>query len=69
MLIVYFVARVSNAENLPVENNTVDLVTVCTALHWFDIPKFYTEVGGAIRRFFTYLWDVIMFSNSKLNKP
>ncbi len=32
------------AEQTSLENNTVDLVTVSQALHWFDFEKFNTEV-------------------------
>ena len=39
-----FFWRVSEAEKLPVEDNSVDLITVGMALHWFDHPKFYKEV-------------------------
>lgn len=31
------------AENLPVKNSCVDLVTVAQAAHWFDRPAFYRE--------------------------
>ncbi|KAK9930246.1 hypothetical protein M0R45_027289 [Rubus argutus] len=30
--------------------NTVDLVTVATAVHWFDLPKFYSLVGRLLRK-------------------
>jgi ubiquinone/menaquinone biosynthesis C-methylase UbiE len=47
----YFVAP---ADAAPLENASVDLVTVAQALHWFDLPRFYAEVkrvtvpGGVI---------------------
>jgi ubiquinone/menaquinone biosynthesis C-methylase UbiE len=36
--------RVFPAENAILDENSVDLVTVAQALHWFDIEKFYTNV-------------------------
>lgn len=32
------------AEVTPIESNTVDLITVAQALHWFDLDAFYREV-------------------------
>ena len=31
------------------EDNSVDLVTACQAIHWFDIPKFYSESRRVLR--------------------
>ena len=41
--------RVGQSEVLPFEDNSVDLVTCCQAIHWFDIPKFYQEVNRVLR--------------------
>ena len=35
--------RVSSAEELPVEDGSVSLVTAMCAAHWFDLPRFYAE--------------------------
>lgn len=35
---------VEPAENTSIENNTIDLITVSQALHWFNFEKFYAEV-------------------------
>ncbi len=35
--------RVAPAEKNGIESNTVDLVTVAQALHWFDLERFYAE--------------------------
>ena len=46
--------RVEAAESTSIASGTVDLVTIATALHWFDHDLFYAEVrrvaapGGAI---------------------
>jgi SAM-dependent methyltransferase/Icc-related predicted phosphoesterase len=38
------------AEALPLDNNAVRLLTVATAIHWFDRPAFYKEVVRCLRR-------------------
>lgn len=46
--------RQALAERSEIESGTVDLVTVATAVHWFDFDRFYAEVervlapGGAL---------------------
>ncbi|MCD6062764.1 MAG: methylase involved in ubiquinone/menaquinone biosynthesis [Flavipsychrobacter sp.] len=45
--IIYKVAR---AEDSGLDDNSVDLVTVGTALHWFDFDKFYSEVARVARK-------------------
>jgi SAM-dependent methyltransferase len=40
--ITYQIAR---AEDTPFEDNSFDLITVGTALHWFDFDAFYKEVN------------------------
>jgi len=34
----------SNSYNTSIESNSVDLITVAQAIHWFDFEKFYKEV-------------------------
>jgi SAM-dependent methyltransferase len=41
--------RVATADAAPVENSSVDLVTVAQALHWFKLPRFYAEVARVAR--------------------
>lgn len=36
--------RCAPAERLPVEDDSVSLVTAAQAAHWFDLPAFYAEV-------------------------
>lgn len=38
------------AEDLPFENGTISLITVGQAVHWFDRPKFYTEVKRVLKQ-------------------
>ena len=40
--------RVAAAESSGLEDNTVDLVTVGQALHWFDRPRFFAEASRAL---------------------
>jgi SAM-dependent methyltransferase len=40
---------VSKAEQSPLAENSVDLITVANALHWFEFDKFYTEVNRVLK--------------------
>lgn len=42
--------RVSSAENSGLDDDSVDLVVVAQAAHWFDLPRFYAEVRRVLRR-------------------
>jgi ubiquinone/menaquinone biosynthesis C-methylase UbiE len=39
-----------HAENTPLEDNSVDLITVAQALHWFDFDRFYCEARRVLRK-------------------
>ena len=41
--------RVSEAEDSGIEADFADLVTVASAIHWFDLSKFYAEVGRVVK--------------------
>ncbi|CAL4236122.1 unnamed protein product, partial [Meganyctiphanes norvegica] len=41
--------REGQAESIPFADSSVDLVTVCAAVHWFDHDKFYKEVDRVLR--------------------
>jgi SAM-dependent methyltransferase len=41
--------RVALAEESGIESNTVDLITVAQALHWFDLERFHTEVRRVLK--------------------
>ena len=41
--------RVAEAESSGIEAHAVDLVTVASAIHWFDLRKFYTEVRRVVK--------------------
>jgi ubiquinone/menaquinone biosynthesis C-methylase UbiE len=43
----YFVAR---AEQQPFADNTFDLITVSSGVHWFDIDKFLIEANRLLKR-------------------
>jgi ubiquinone/menaquinone biosynthesis C-methylase UbiE len=38
------------AERTPLEDNSIDLITVAQALHWFDFDRFYNEARRVLRR-------------------
>src|SRR5258705_6592418 len=41
--------RVAPAENSSIESETLDLVMVAQALHWFDLGHFYAEVRRVLK--------------------
>jgi len=41
--------RVAPAENSTLRGGSVDMVSVATALHWFDLGRFYEEVRRVVR--------------------
>src|SRR5690606_34767150 len=41
--------KVEKAESSSLINNSVDLITVAQALHWFDFEKFYSEVKRVLK--------------------
>lgn len=41
--------RVGKAEDLPLPDGSVDLLTVATAVHWFDQPKFLAEASRVLK--------------------
>jgi ubiquinone/menaquinone biosynthesis C-methylase UbiE len=40
---------VAEAEDSGIENHSVDLVTVATAIHWFNLSRFYAEVRRVVK--------------------
>ena len=40
---------IAPAEDVPLQRQSMDLVLVAQALHWFDWPKFYDEVRRVVR--------------------
>ncbi len=41
--------RIAEAEDSGIEAHSVDLVTVASAIHWFDLSKFYMEVRRVVK--------------------
>lgn len=41
--------HVSPAETLAAQNESLDLITVAQAIHWFDHPRFFAEVHRALK--------------------
>lgn len=42
--------RIAPAELLPLADNSVDLITAAQSAHWFDLPRFYSEVRRVGRK-------------------
>ncbi|XP_074654569.1 putative methyltransferase DDB_G0268948 [Tubulanus polymorphus] len=40
---------IGDASSLPVEDESTEIITAATAVHWFDIPKFYEEVRRMLK--------------------
>lgn len=41
--------KVCRAEESGLDNNSVDLITVASAIHWFDLDKYYDEVQRVLK--------------------
>ena len=41
--------RVAPAENSGIESDTIDLIMVAQALHWFDLDRFYVEARRVLK--------------------
>jgi SAM-dependent methyltransferase len=41
--------RVARAEESGLESNSIDLIMVAQALHWFDLPRFYDEARRVLK--------------------
>ena len=41
--------RIATSEQSGLDDNSVDLVTVASALHWFNLDRFYAEVRRVVR--------------------
>ena len=41
--------RIASAEESGLESDTIDLIMVAQALHWFDLPRFYEEVPRVLK--------------------
>ena len=41
--------RVAPAENSAIESQTIDLIMVAQALHWFDLDRFYVELRRVLK--------------------
>jgi SAM-dependent methyltransferase len=48
--------RVEKAENTTIRSHSVDLITVGTAVHWFDFDAFYAEVRRVAKRGILAVW-------------
>lgn len=56
--------RAASAEESGLEPDSVDLITIAQALHWFDLTRFWVEVRrvlkqGGILAFWGYNWPIV----------
>ena len=42
--------QIFRAEDTPLKDNSVDLITIAQALHWFDFDRFYSEARRVLSR-------------------
>lgn len=42
--------QIANAEEQPFADNSFDLITVCSGIHWFDINRFLRETSRLLKR-------------------
>lgn len=55
---------VATAEQAGIKNNSVDLVTVSQALHWFDLNRFYPEVRRVLKPDGVFVaWTYFLFTS------
>lgn len=63
--------KVSLAEDSELDDNSVDLVTVAQALHWFDFDKFYEEVRRVASKdaiFATWSYGLFKFNEPTMDQ-
>ncbi|XP_077993370.1 putative methyltransferase DDB_G0268948 [Glandiceps talaboti] len=65
--------KVGGCGDIPVESGTVDLITVGTAIHWFNLDDFYNEVDRVLRpggclAIYTYYNTKIEYPDAEKNK-
>ncbi len=56
--------RIAPSENSEIEPESVDLITVAQALHWFNLDEFWVEVrrvlkDGGVLAFWGYNWPIV----------
>jgi len=59
--------REGNAYSLPVESNSVDLVTIAQTLHWLDFAKFFAEVNRVLKP--TGTFAVLGYAHPRILDP
>jgi SAM-dependent methyltransferase len=63
--------RVASAEQSGLQSNSVDLVTVAQALHWFDLNKFYAELDRVLKHngiFAVWSYGEVYVDDENLNR-
>ncbi|KAG4066030.1 hypothetical protein HA402_001277 [Bradysia odoriphaga] len=62
---------VSPAEQIPLPDHSLDLITCSQCFHWFDFENFYTEVNrllkpGGVLALITYIRPLIVHSDNEI---
>ncbi|KAM9986980.1 hypothetical protein ACTFIY_011384 [Dictyostelium cf. discoideum] len=63
--------RLSAAEKIDLPSGSVDLITVATAAHWFDLPVFYEESKRLLREngsLIIWCYNAFEFKNEEAQK-
>ena len=42
--------EVGDGENIPLPDNSIDLISTCMAVHWFDLPTFFKECNRVLKQ-------------------
>ncbi len=60
-----------SAEQTPFEDNSFDLVTCATAIHWFHFDRFFNEIKRVAKNeavFACWAYDLVKTDNEEINK-
>jgi SAM-dependent methyltransferase len=60
-----------NAEQTPFEDNSFDLITCATAIHWFHFDRFFDEIKRVAKNkavFACWAYDLVKTDNEEINK-
>jgi len=63
--------QVSSANKTVFEDNSFDLITCATAIHWFSFDDFFTEIKRVAKNeavFACWAYDLIRTDNNEINK-
>lgn len=59
--------KVSPAEEIPLADNSVDIVTIAQAAHWIDLKKFYAEAKRVLKK--NGVLALVSYQNAEFENP